>query len=81
MNYFVTSLHATLAQKVAKLSGNLKDTFLNENAKEKDQVKSNDKLYKMALFVFRICLPKNVKKWNFAHKCKISKIFRKRNIC
>ena len=50
---FVTSLHATFGRKLTKLRGSVEDVVFNENANEKHQKTQNEKLYKMAIWVFQ----------------------------
>ena len=54
MRDFVTSLHAIFGRNLAKLRGSVEEAFLNGNANEKHQMTFNDKLYKMAISVFRV---------------------------
>ena len=54
MRDFVTSLHATSGRNLTKLRGSVEETFLNGYANEKHQMTFNDKLYKMAISIFRV---------------------------
>ena len=50
---FVTSLHYTFGRKLDKLRGSVGDAVFNENANGKHQQPQNEKLYKMAIWVFQ----------------------------
>ena len=52
MAQFVTSLHATFGQKLAKFRGSVEGAVFNQNANGNNQKTQNEKLYKMVISVF-----------------------------